>query len=258
MFSAWFITMARHHSFLLALLLIFLIGVTEAPDAGAAAAERPRRLEIWDLQLGVRIEQLPDEFIDYACGTNGGPPGLPLGGWHDFRRCRAEPSGLREVYFRYDDELEYWAKANDLQAQMEQYSGTKTYGFPVIVSVLVDAQGVVGGIRLVSDPRGDMQNREEAYFLRNFLTARFGRDNWQCEDLALADGETPVGGIFVKQRCTKRIDEHSQALLATRHLRKPGQSQFDPHSGRETTGQFESTARFELLRVREPPPSAAP
>src|SRR5262245_55355363 len=136
---------------ILAGLLCALLGA----EASGAPAERPRRLEVWDLKLGTPADQLPDEFIDHACGTNGGPPGLPLSGFGEFRRCRAEPSGLREVYFRYDDELEYWAKANNLLAQMEQYSGTKTYGFPIIVSALIDAEAVVRGIRIVSDPRGE-------------------------------------------------------------------------------------------------------
>ena len=210
------------------------------------AQQRPRRLEIWDLQLGAPVGQLPDEFIDYACGTGGGPPSRPLDGWRDFHRCRPESSGLREVYFRYDDELEYWAKANNLLSQMEQYSGTKTYGFPIVASALFDADGIVSGIRIVSDPRGE--DREEAYLLRNFLTARFGRDGWACEDLPPAEGETPVGGILVNQRCRKRIDERSTASLSTRHLRKAGQSQVDPQSGKETKGQFESTVRFELIR----------
>jgi len=108
----------------------------------------------------------------------------------------------------------------------------------------------VRGIRVVSDPRDASQNRDEAYFLRNFLTARFGREGWQCEDIPLAEGESPVGGIFVKQRCRKEIDERTSAALATRYLRKPGQSQFDPQSGRETAGQFESTVRFELIRSK--------
>src|SRR5215470_12872178 len=198
--------------------------------AWSAPADRPRRLEIWDIALGTPIEQLPDEFTDHACGTNGGPPATPLTGWRDFRRCRAEASGLREVYFRYDDELEYWAKANNLLAQMEQYAGT------------------VRGIRLVSDPRGEGEKRDEAYLLRNFLTARFGRDGWACESLPPEDGETPVAGIFVKERCRKAIDADTTASLSTRHLRKAGQSQFDPRTGRETTGQFESTVRFELVR----------
>ena len=231
------------------ILAAFVLTLLAAAGAPAGAQERPARLEVWDLRLGSRVDQLPDEFVDYACGTNGGPPSVPLKGWNDFRRCRPEPSGLREVYFRYDDELEYWAKANNLEDQMEQYSGTKTYGFPVVVSALIDAEGVLRGIRIVSDPRDTTQNRDEAYLLRNFLTARFGRDKWQCQDLPLEDGETPVDGVFVKQSCRIQIDDKTTASLATRYLRKPGQSRFDPHSGLETAGQFESTASFELVRT---------
>jgi hypothetical protein len=229
-------------------LVVTLFALSCAVAASSAPGERPARLEIWDLQLGTAVEQLPDAFVDHACGTNGGPPAMPLSGWRDVRRCRAEPSGLREIYFRYDDELEYWAKANNLSHQMEQYSGTKTYGFPITISALIDDAGILRGIRLVSDPRGDAQNRDEAYLLRNFLTARFGRDGWACEALAPEEGETPVAGIFVKERCRKDIDANTTASLATRHLRKAGQSQFDPRTGRETTGQFESTVRFELIR----------
>ena len=194
------------------------------------------------------LAALPDDFADYACGTNGGPPSIPLMGWGDFRRCRPDAMGLREVYFRYDDELEYWAKANNIEDQMEQVSGTKAYGFPIIASVLIDGAGVVEGIRMVSDPRDTSQNRDEAYFLRNFLTARFGRDQWQCQDLPPDNGETPVDGIFIKQNCRKEIDARTSATLSTRYLRKAGESRFDPHTGRETTGQYESTVRFELVR----------
>jgi hypothetical protein len=237
--------MPLRHAFVLAAIASLL----SAAGTSVGAQERPPRLEVWDLTLGSRAEQLPDEFVDLACGTNGGPPSVPLNGWSEFRRCRPEPSGLREVYFRYDDELEYWAKANNIADQMEQYAGTKTYGFPVVVSALIDAQGLLGGIRVVSDPRDTSQNRDEAYLLRNFLNARFGRENWQCQDLALEGGETPVDGVFVKQRCRKQIDDKTSATLATRYLRKPGQSRLDPQSGRETSGQFESSARFELVRL---------
>ena len=236
-------------SLLPSLAAAFLLCASSAFSApGNRAGDRPTRLEVWDLRLGSQIEQLPDEFIDYACGTNGGPPSTPLNGWREVRRCRPEASGLREVYFRYDDELEYWAKANNLLPQMAQYSGTKTYGFPVTVSALIDDSGALRGIRLVSDPRGDTQNRDEAYLLRNFLTARFGRDGWACESLSPEDGETPVDDIFVKERCRKDLETKTVASLTTRHLRKAGQSQFDPRTGRETAGQFESTVRFELVQ----------
>jgi hypothetical protein len=218
-----------------------------APKGGD---ERPTRREVWDISLGAKIAELPDDFMDYACGTNGGPPSTPLTGFKDFRRCRPEPSGLREVYFRYDDELEYWAKANNLAAQMEQYIGTKTYGFPITVSVLIGDDAVVHGIRIVTDPRDPTGDRDEAYLLRNFLNARFGREGWQCEDQPAEPGETPVAGIFIKQRCVKEMDDGTRGLLVTRHLRKPGQSQYDPHSGKETINQFESNVRFELVRMK--------
>src|SRR2546421_1003259 len=108
-------------------MLLALACASATPSAAISApASRPTRLEVWDLQLGTPLEKLPDEFIDYACGTNGGPPSIQLTGWRDVARCRPEPSGLREIYFRYDDELEYWAKANNLLTQMAQYSGTRT------------------------------------------------------------------------------------------------------------------------------------
>ena len=221
---------------------------TPAARSAPADGGRPARHEIWDLKLGTPVAQLPDAFIDYACGTNGGPPSTPLASWRDFARCRAEPGGFHEIHFRYDDELEYWARANNLRPQMEQFSGTKTYGFPITVSALIDDDGSVRGIRVVSDPRFEQHNRDEAYLLRNFLTARFGREGWACDKLAAEDGETPVDGMFVKERCRKEIDERTTASLGTRHLRKAGQSPIDPRTGRETTGQFESVVRFELVR----------
>jgi hypothetical protein len=214
----------------------------------ALAQQRPNRPEVWDLKLGTRAEAMPGDFADHACGTNGGPPSAPLTGWTDFSRCRPEPSGLREVYFRYDDELEYWAKANNFTTEIEKFSGTKVYNFPVILSALFNDQGTLAGLRIVSDPRDPSRRREEAYTLRNFLMARFDRDGWDCGDLPPEDGETPVIRTFVKQVCRKVIAGLGTATIRTNFFRKKGQSQFDPRTQRETTDQFESTVRFELTR----------
>jgi hypothetical protein len=211
----------------------------------ASAQQRPTRAEVWDLKLGTTVEKVPDEFADYACGTNGGPPSRPLSSFKDFKRCRPDADGLYEVYFRYDDELEYWAKANNFATEIQKYSGTKVYDFPVVLSARFDDQGVLAGIRIVSDPRDTTRERDEAYLLRNFLTARFGRDGWECVDLPPENGETPVFRTFVKQHCSKTIG-NARAELHTTYLRKKGQSEIDAHSGRETEGQFESMVRFDL------------
>ena len=228
------------------MLIIMLCGAgLLAPGSSAVAQVRPNRAEVWDLALGSAAEALPEAFNDYACGTNGGPPSTPLKNFRDFRRCRPEQSGLREVYFRYDDELEYWAKANDLPMEVEKYSGTKAYGFPVVVSALFSDRGTLSGLRIVSDPRDTSRSREDAYSLRNFLTARFGRDGWDCQELAREEGEEPVGRTFIKERCRKAADGGRMFDLTTHYFRKRGQRQFDVRTDRETEGQFESLVRFE-------------
>ena len=231
------------------LLLMCVAGGVLATAASAQTQNppAPSRAEVWDLKLGTPVAALPSGFGEYACGTNGGPPSQPLSSWVDFRRCRPEPSGLREVYFRYDDELEYWAKANELPTEIERYSGTKVYDFPVVLSALFDEGGTLAGLRIVSDPRDTTASRDEAYTLRNFLTARFGRDGWSCTDLPPAEGEEPVGRTFIKQDCRKTVDGSELAVLQTRYFRKKGQYQYDPHSSKETKGEFESTVRFELV-----------
>jgi hypothetical protein len=221
--------------------------------AQTPAQPLPSRAQVWDLKLGTPAALLPSGFSEYACGTNGGPPSLPLSGWDDFGRCRPEPSGLREVYFRYDDELEYWAKANDLPEEIERYSGTKVYDFPVVLSALFDSRGILAGLRIVSDPRDTSRSRDEAYALHNFLAARFGRDGWSCTNLPPAEGEEPVEGTFIKQDCHKIIDGPALAVMQTRYFRKKGEHQFDPYSNKETEGQFESAVRLELTLAQPSP-----
>jgi hypothetical protein len=216
----------------------------------AEAQQRPSRAEVWDLKLGAAADTLPDDFTDYACGTNGGPPSMPLGGWKDFRRCRPEPNRLREVYFRYDDELEYWAKANNFATEIRKYSGTKVFDFPVVLSARFDDRGNLAGIRIVSDPRDTSRDREEHYLLRNFLTARYGREGWHCVDEPPEEGETPVFRTFIKQRCKKTIEGGAVAEIQTNFFRKKGQAEIDARTGRTTEGQFESLVRFELTLGR--------
>jgi hypothetical protein len=218
----------------------------------ARAKDQPPRADIWSLKLGTPAAALPrDAFIDYACGSNGGPPQQWLAGWSDYDKCRAEPNGLREVYFRYDDELEYWAKAHRSRTLIAQYGGTKVLDFPVIVSALFDVGGTLAGLRIVTDPQANPQERKQAYTLNNFFKARYGSDRWDCRDTPPAPGETPVGTLYINQRCTKLTKDNMRAFLETRFLRKPGQAEFSG-SGKLTVGQFESSTRLELLRPEVP------
>src|SRR5580704_17294102 len=204
--------------------------------------------EIHGLKLGLKADEMStDTFGDLACGSNGGPPRQAIDDWSDFGKCRPEPSGLREVNVRFDDQQEYIGRAIDDPIYAQGRVGTRVAGHPVILSVLFDKDGVLRGIRMISDPRGSITERRMAHMLRLAIINRYEPDGWNCTDFPPAAGETPVGGgVFIKQRCEKQLPEKTLTVEA-RFLRKPGQSDINPTTGESTTGQFESWTRFEIM-----------
>ncbi len=212
-------------------------------------AQQPRKDpgEIRGLVLGLKADTMTlDGFGELACGSNGGPPRQKLDAWSDFAKCRAEELGLHEVYARFDDEEDYIGRAIDDPLYAQQKVGTRVAGHPIILSVLFDGGGVLRGIRFVSDPRGDPLARRMAHLLRLAIINRYDPAGWTCVDLPPAPGETPVGGVFLKQHCEKMTAERS-LMVEAHFLRKPGQSDIDPATGDYTSGQFESWTRFELM-----------
>ncbi len=217
-----------------------------AAMAAAGAQDRPDAGEIHGLKLGLDARRMSlDGFGEFACGSNGGPPRQKLEGFADFAKCRAEPSGLHEVYLRFDDEEEYIGRAID-DDQYTRKIGTRVAGHPVILSALFDDGGILRGLRFVTDPRAAPAERRMAHLLRVAVINRYGPEGWSGRDQPPAAGETPVGGVFLKQQCWKTSD--GRDLMVEAHfLRKPGQSETDPQTGEYRTGQFESWTRFELM-----------
>ena len=230
--------------------------------SAAVGQESLRRATIWDLKVGqpISAQLSPDEFRGFACGSNGGAPRQPLTGWKDFARCRAEPDGLHEVYFEYDDELEYIARAKDIDREITRWAGTTEALFPVVVSALFDDAGSLRGVRMVTDSRpdhrddvteADLRKRADAYLLGGILASRFNvipaRD---CTALPLDEGESAIGALFVKQDC-EMADAASgrRILLRVRFFRKKGQSGVNPQLPTQLTeGQFESSTRLEIYQ----------
>jgi hypothetical protein len=212
-----------------------------------ASAQQPLP-RIWDVQLGAPVGDLPEEeFVDPACGTNGGPPGLPIGGFERFERCRPEASGLREIWFRYDDEWEFVARAARDPDAVVRNNAMVVLGQPVTLSLLIDRSGLVQGYRIFTDPRAEEEVRINAYGVAIAFKARFGTDGWKCDDLAPANGENPIAGTFIKEHCEKTADGE-EVTVDSRHYYKPGQALVDPNTGLATVNQFESAARLQVVR----------
>jgi len=148
--------------------------------------------EIHGLKLGLKADEMStDTFGDLACGSNGGPPRQAINDWSEFGKCRPEPSGLYEVNTRFDDQQEYIGRAIDDPLYAQGRTGTRVAGHPVVLSVLFDKDGVLRGIRMVSDPRGSVMERRMAHMLRLAIINRYEPDGWNCTDLPPAPGETP-------------------------------------------------------------------
>ena len=244
--------LTRHST--LAALICTLALAALLPSAPASAQRRADPGELRGLKLGQNAQTMStDGFGDFACGSNGGPPRQRLDDWTGFAKCPPEPSGLREVYVRFDDEDEYIGRAIDDPLYAAQRTGTRVAGHPVILSVLFDDAGVLRGLRFVSDPRGDPVARRMAHLLRLAVMNRYGAAGWTCTDIPPEPGETPVGGVFLKQTCEKATPERHLSVTA-HFLRKPGQRDIDPVTGEYTEGQFESWTRFELMDPGYAPP----
>jgi hypothetical protein len=222
-------------------------GLVALAIASAAMAQTERNAgEIHGLELGLNAKTMTmEDWGELACGSNGGPPRQELDTWSDFKKCAPEASGLHEVAARFDDEDEYVAKATDDPLYASQRTGTRVAGHPVILSALFDDGGILRGIRAVSDPHATPIERRMAHLLSVAVINHYGPDDWKCADLSPAKGETPVGGVFIKQQCEKLTPERS-LKVETRFLRKPGQNAINPETRDYTQGQFESWTRFEL------------
>lgn len=205
---------------------------------------------IWDVQIGQPITEIPQmEVVEISCGTNGGPPSKRLRGFAQFDECPTEPSGLREVYFAYDDELDYLAKAMESEFRVLR-GGTSVYAHPVIVSVLVDETGIVRGIRIVTDDRISDNERRIAVNLARNLQARFGSWKLVCDDIPLRPGENPVGKQFVHEICRGSDTGREMSLMIEAYyLRKRGQEALNPETQQVNKGYFSSGTRFELLET---------
>jgi hypothetical protein len=234
-------------TFLAAGLAVWLV-----PAAATEAQEMPVRPTIWDIHLGDTASSIPDSYVGYACGTNGGPPSLPLANFGAFKRCKLDADGLHEVYFEYDDELEYEARALEDKPKIRMYAGTTVFEFPVVASLLFDDAGRVRGERMVTDPRQQVsRDRIEFWELGNFIRQRYGEEHWACTDIAPQEGENPAGSRFIKNHCEKTV-AGVHMILEQRFFQKKGQQFKDPVTGKAQMQAFESSTRFEMYDAKVP------
>jgi hypothetical protein len=236
------------------LIAVLLAAAFALPPAEAWAQRRSAEEvgEIRGLKLGMKAEDMDDDaFGEYACGANGGAPRQKIAGWTDYAKCRAEPSGLKEVWVRFADHIELYARALEQENIIKRWSGTRVAGQQIILSVLFDDQGISRGIRMITDPRAPVGERRAGHMFRFAIFQRYGEPDWTCNELPAAEGETPVAGIWVKVDCEKATSER-HLIVQSRFFRKAGQRDLDVVTNEPTIGMFESSTRFEIWDPKLP------
>ena len=223
-----------------ALACLVLVVVTVHPSFAQS------HTRLFDLTLGIHVSTLPvEEWVDPACGTDGGPPSLRLASFADFATCRPEAgSGLHEVWFIYDDEWEYIARAYGDDEEIRRFSANVLYAQPIITSLLIDDDGLVQGYRIVTDTRAPTVLRMLAHELFAVLKTGLRDAPWRCISLPMEPGEEPYESLFLKENCAM-VTEDRLYWLEARNLRKPGQGFREA----PPEGYFESSTRLEVYAL---------
>jgi hypothetical protein len=212
----------------LAMSLTALLCALVAGRGPVRAAEDPLKGDLRDLRVGMAVDQLPAEgYVDLACAGAGG---AALAAWAEFARCPADAAGLHEVTFAYAE--------SPLAELGDRWEGTKVAGHPVIPSLLIDDEGVVQGIRIVTDPDAGMYLKKKAFLLGIRVMGRYGRDGWTCREAEPGAGRSAVGGMFIDRHCEKTFHDR-RLILETALYRTAGQQ------GQE----FTDVTRFEIFKV---------
>jgi hypothetical protein len=164
--------------------------------------------DLRDIKIGGKVADLPAAgYVDFSCPADANAKPADWSAWHD---CPAGADGLHVLRFGFDP-----ATSKD---------GTVVAGHPVVLTALVDKDGVVAGLKIDTDPKTRLYLRKKAFLFGKQVEDRYGADGWACTGADLAAGEESVGGVHVKEKCTKATQ--GRAITIERSLyRKAGQDE---------------------------------
>jgi hypothetical protein len=162
--------------------------------------------DLRDIRLGKPVTDLPDTgYVDLACANDPRKTPTTWSGWRD---CPADASGFHAIKFGYDP--------------VTSPDGTIVAGHPAVLTLLVDNAGTVSGLRIETDPKARLYIRKKAFLFGIQVKSRYGLDGWSCTQAQPNAGEQPVGGVYVRERCTKTT--HNRSIAVERNLfRRPDQ-----------------------------------
>ena len=174
--------------------------VTSAMMTPAAAQDLGGN-DLRDIRLGKPVTDLPDAgYVNLACANDSRKTLTTWLGWRD---CPVDASGFHAIKFGYDP--------------VTSSDGTIVAGHPAVLTLLVDNAGTVSGLRIETDPKARLYIRKKAFLFGIQVKSRYGLDGWSCTQAQPNAGEQPVGGVYVRERCTKTT--HNRSIVVERNMK---------------------------------------
>ena len=180
--------------------------------------------DLRDIRLGMAASELAETgYVDFSCADD---PKRTLAGWNNWRDCPADAKAMRAIRFGYDP--------------FTSRDGTMVAGHPAILTLLIDDGGHVAGLQIETDPKARLYIRKKAFLLGIQAKSRYGPEGWTCSEGQPGAGDQPVGGVYLKERCTKTVSGRS--LTVERNLfRRPDQD----------IKNFVDETRISIVRARD-------
>lgn len=183
-----------------------IIGLLLAALPGTASqAQEFRGNDLRDIRVGMTASELPKTgYVGFACATD--TKSIP--GWDKWSDCPADAGGMHAIKFGYDPET--------------SREGTMVAGHPAALTLMVDSDGQVAGLRIETDPKARLYMHKKAFLLGMQAKSRYGSEGWACTEATPSAGEQPVGGVYVNEQCKKTVSGRS-LVVERRLFRRPDQ-----------------------------------
>jgi hypothetical protein len=186
--------------------------VAVALPAATQAADM-RQTDVRQIRVGLPLDEKSAAGLKgFACAV---PDAPAISGWSEYRQCPANAAGLREMRFEFEEDKQ-------LAQFADRWEGTKIAGHPVVLTMAVTDTGTIDALRIVTDAEASPYLKKKAYLLSLRVREHYGMEGWACADLPRDPGEAEIGGMFVKQQCSKTIEGRSLKML-TKLFRGAGQ-----------------------------------
>jgi hypothetical protein len=165
-----------------------------------AFAQAGPSYDVRDITVGMPVGEIPNAgYVNLTCASDGG---RKIAAWSAWRECPAEADAMHAVRFEFDPQT--------------SREGTMIAGHPVILTALIDDIGTVAGLKIDTDPKARLYMHKKAFLLGAQVKSRYGAEGWACTQGQPEPGEQPVGGLYIRENCTKAV--RGRTLVVERDL----------------------------------------